>query len=217
MDKINAFCDSNNIFIIEDAAQAHGLTFKGNHTRAFSFYPGKNLGALGDGGAITTNDDTLAEVLFSIRNYGSNKKYHNDYIGVNSRLDELQAAFLNIKLPHLYTENEARKRIAKRYLSEIKNKKIELPICNNFNEHVFHLFVIRTENRDDLQEYLNSNGIETVIHYPIPPHKQKALLDYNDLNLPITEKIHDEVLSLPISSILQEAEITHIIATLNSY
>lgn len=217
MDKINTICDSHNILIIEDAAQAHGLTFKENHSRAFSFYPGKNLGALGDGGAITTNDDSLAEVLFSLRNYGSSKKYNNDYLGVNSRLDELQAAFLNIKLPHLQTENETRKKIAKRYLSEIKNNKIELPICNNFNEHVFHLFVIRTENRDDLQEYLNSNGIETVIHYPIPPHKQKALQDYNHLNFPITEKIHDEVLSLPISSVLQEAEISHIVSTLNSY
>lgn len=217
MDKINAICESNNLLIIEDAAQAHGLTFKGNHTRAFSFYPGKNLGALGDGGAITTNDDTLAEVLFSLRNYGSSKKYNNDFIGINSRLDELQAAFLNIKLPHLNTENETRKKIAKRYLSEINNKKIELPICNNFNEHVFHLFVIRTENRNDLQEYLNSNGIETVIHYPIPPHKQKALQDYNHLNLPITEKIHREVLSLPMSSVLLETEITHIITTLNSY
>lgn len=217
MDKINAICESNNLLIIEDAAQAHGLTFKGNHTRAFSFYPGKNLGALGDGGAITTNDNTLAEVLFSLRNYGSSKKYNNDFIGINSRLDELQAAFLNIKLPHLNTENETRKKIAKRYLSEINNKKIELPICNNFNEHVFHLFVIRTENRNDLQEYLNSNGIETVIHYPIPPHKQKALQDYNHLNLPITEKIHREVLSLPMSSVLIETEITHIITTLNSY
>ena len=217
MDKINAICESNNLLIIEDAAQAHGLTFKGNHTRAFSFYPGKNLGALGDGGAITTNDDTLAEVLFSLRNYGSSKKYNNDFIGINSRLDELQAAFLNIKLPHLNTENKTRKKIAKRYLSEINNKKIELPICNNFNEHVFHLFVIRTENRKDLQEYLNSNGIETVIHYPIPPHKQKALQDYNHLNLPITEKIHREVLSLPMSSVLLETEITHIITTLNSY
>jgi dTDP-4-amino-4,6-dideoxygalactose transaminase len=217
MDKINTICDSHNILIIEDAAQAHGLTFKENHSRAFSFYPGKNLGALGDGGAITTNDDSLAEVLFSLRNYGSSKKYNNDYLGVNSRLDELQAAFLNIKLPHLQTENETRKKIAKRYLSEIKNNKIELPICNNFNEHVFHLFVIRTENRDDLQEYLYSNGIETVIHYPIPPHKQKALQDYNRLNFPITEKIHDEVLSLPISSVLQEAEISHIVSTLNSY
>ncbi|MBP6128220.1 DegT/DnrJ/EryC1/StrS aminotransferase family protein [Flavobacterium sp.] len=217
MDKINAICASHNLLVIEDAAQAHGLTFNGNHTRAFSFYPGKNLGALGDGGAITTNDDALAEILFSLRNYGSNKKYHNDFIGVNSRLDELQAAFLNIKLPHLNTENEARKKIAKRYLSEIKNNKIQLPVCNNFNDHVFHLFVIRTENRDKLQEYLYKNGIETVIHYPIPPHKQKALQEFNHLSLPITEKIHQEVLSLPMSSVLSDEEITHIIATLNSY
>ena len=217
MDKINAICASHNLLVIEDAAQAHGLTFIGNHTRAFSFYPGKNLGALGDGGAITTNDDALAEILFSLRNYGSNKKYHNDFIGVNSRLDELQAAFLNIKLPHLNTENEARKKIAKRYLSEIKNNKIQLPICNNINDHVFHLFVIRTENRDKLQEYLYKNRIETVIHYPIPPHKQKALQEFNHLSLPITEKIHQEVLSLPMSSVLSDEEITHIIATLNSY
>jgi dTDP-4-amino-4,6-dideoxygalactose transaminase len=217
MDKINAICASHNLLVIEDAAQAHGLTFIGNHTRAFSFYPGKNLGALGDGGAITTNDDALAEILFSLRNYGSNKKYHNDFIGVNSRLDELQAAFLNIKLPYLNTENEARKKIAKRYLSEIKNNKIELPICNNFNDHVFHLFVIRTESRYALQEYLFKNGIETVIHYPIPPHKQKALQEFNHLSLPITEKIHQEVLSLPMSSVLSDEEITHIIATLNSY
>ena len=217
MDKINAICASHNLLVIEDAAQAHGLTFNGNHTRAFSFYPGKNLGALGDGGAITTNDDALAEILFSLRNYGSNKKYHNDFIGVNSRLDELQAAFLNIKLPHLNTENEARKKIAKRYLSEIKNNKIQLPICNNINDHVFHLFVIRTESRATLQEYLFKNGIETVIHYPIPPHKQKALQEFNHLSLPITEKIHQEVLSLPMSSVLSDEEITHIIATLNSY
>ena len=217
MDKINAICASHNLLVIEDAAQAHGLTFIGNHTRAFSFYPGKNLGALGDGGAITTNDDALAEILFSLRNYGSNKKYHNDFIGVNSRLDELQAAFLNIKLPYLNTENEARKKIAKRYLSEIKNNKIQLPIFNNFNDHIFHLFVIRTENRGTLQEYLYKNGIETVIHYPIPPHKQKALQEFIHLSLPITEKIHQEVLSLPMSSVLSDEEITHIIATLNSY
>ena len=217
MDKINAICASHNLLIIEDAAQAHGLPFNGNHTKAFSFYPGKNLGALGDGGAITTNDDALSEILFSLRNYGSNKKYHNDFIGINSRLDELQAAFLNIKLPHLNTENETRKKIAKRYLSEIKNNKIQLPICNNFNDHIFHLFVIRTENRGTLQEYLYKNGIETVIHYPIPPHKQKALQEFNHLSLPITEKIHQEVLSLPMSSVLSDEEITHIIATLNSY
>ncbi|MES2863615.1 MAG: DegT/DnrJ/EryC1/StrS family aminotransferase [Bacteroidota bacterium] len=207
----------HNLLIIEDAAQAHGLPFKGSHARAFSFYPGKNLGALGDGGAITTNDDSLAKVLFSLRNYGSDTKYHNDYIGVNSRLDELQAAFLSIKLPHLNAENEARQKVAKRYLSEIKNSKIVLPTCENDDNHVFHLFVIRTENRNNLQEYLWKNGIETIIHYPIPPHKQKALQEFNQLNLPITEKIHREVLSLPISSVLTDDEISHIISTLNCY
>jgi dTDP-4-amino-4,6-dideoxygalactose transaminase len=217
MDTIIELSNQYNLLIIEDAAQAHGLPFVGNHTRAFSFYPGKNLGALGDGGAITTNDDTLAEVLFSLRNYGSNKKYHNDYIGVNSRLDELQAAFLSIKLPHLNAENEARQKVAKRYLSEIKNSKIVLPTCENFENHVFHLFVIRTEKRGDLQDYLFKNGIETVIHYPIPPHKQNALQDYNHLSLPITEKIHEQVLSLPMSSVLTNDEISSIISTLNNY
>lgn len=217
MDKIIELGYQHNLLIIEDAAQAHGLTFKGSHTRGFSFYPGKNLGALGDAGAITTNDDKLAEILFSLRNYGSSTKYNCDYIGVNSRLDELQAAFLSIKLPHLNAENETRQKVAKRYLSEIKNEKIILPTCNNFNNHVFHLFVIRTENRDKLQEYLKNAGIETVIHYPIPPHKQKALQEYNHLSLPITEKIHDEVLSLPMSSVLSDDEISQIISTLNSY
>lgn len=217
MDKIMEIGFQHNLLIIEDAAQAHGLTFNGSHTRAFSFYPGKNLGALGDGGAITTNDNKLAEVLFSLRNYGSSKKYYCDYIGVNSRLDELQAAYLNVKLPHLLTENEARKNVAKRYFSEIKNSKIILPTCENIDNHVFHLFVIRTENRNQLQEYLLDNGIETVIHYPIPPHQQKALQEFNHLNLPITEKIHREVLSLPISSVLTEEEISYIISTLNNY
>lgn len=217
MESITYLSNQFNLLIIEDAAQGHGLPFIGNHARAFSFYPGKNLGALGDGGAITTGDDILAEVLFSLRNYGSNRKYHNDYIGVNSRLDELQAAFLNIKLPHLNAENEARKKVAKRYLTEIKNTKIVLPTFENFEKHVFHLFVIRTENREDLQDYLTKNGIETVIHYPVPPHKQKALPNFNHLSLPITEKIHHEVLSLPINSILTNDEITQIIATLNCY
>jgi dTDP-4-amino-4,6-dideoxygalactose transaminase len=217
MDQIMELGTNHNLLIIEDAAQAHGLPFEGNHTRAFSFYPGKNLGALGDGGAITTNDTELSEVLFSLRNYGSNKKYHNDYIGINSRLDELQAAFLSIKLPHLNAENDARQKIAKRYLAEIKNYKIVLPTCENFDKHVFHLFVIRAEKRDDLQSYLFKKGIETVIHYPIPPHKQKALQDFNQLSLPITEKIHHEVLSLPMSSVLSEDEISYIISTLNCY
>ena len=217
MDAIIALSNQYNLLIIEDAAQAHGLAFKGSHSRAFSFYPGKNLGALGDGGAITTDNDILAEVLFSLRNYGSNKKYHNDFIGVNSRLDELQAAFLSIKLPSLNAENESRQKVAKRYLAEIKNSKIVLPTCDNFDKHVFHLFVIRTENRDDLQEYLFKNGIEIIIHYPIPPHKQKALPDFNHLSFPITEKIHHEVLSLPMSSVLTNEEISNIITTLNCY
>jgi dTDP-4-amino-4,6-dideoxygalactose transaminase len=214
---INQIALQHNLLVIEDAAQAHGLLFEGNNPRAFSFYPGKNLGALGDGGAITTNDDELAKIIYSLRNYGSEKKYNNDLIGYNSRLDELQAGFLNIKLPYLDFENEARRLIAKRFLSEIKNPKINLPNCENFENHVFHLFVIRTKNRDNLQNYLAKNGIETVIHYPIPPHKQKALKHYNHLKLPITEKIHDEVLSLPISSALTEIEVSKIITVLNKY
>lgn len=217
MDIINAIAEKNNLLVIEDAAQAHGLQFVGNNARAFSFYPGKNLGALGDGGAITTNDNKLAEVLFSLRNYGSNKKYHNDYIGVNSRLDELQAAFLNIKLPYLNTENVARQKVAQRYFTEITNHKINLPSCEKLENHVFHLFVIRTEKREHLQNYLLANGIETLIHYPIPPHKQKGLLNFNHLNFPITEKIHEEVLSLPINSMLSDEEISYIIIALNNY
>lgn len=217
MEEITAISEKYNLLIIEDAAQAHGLSFVGKYTRAFSFYPGKNLGALGDGGAITTDDERLAELLYSLRNYGSDKKYHNDYVGINSRLDELQAAFLSIKLPYLDAENIARQKIAKRYLTEINNSKIVVPICEKMDNHVFHLFVIRTENRDELKEYLLKNGIETIIHYPIPPHKQKALQDFNTINLPITEKIHREVLSLPISSVLLHDEVSHIIATLNNY
>ena len=207
----------NNLLIIEDAAQAHGLKFKGNHTKTFSFYPGKNLGALGDGGAITTNDDNLAEILFSLRNYGSKTKYHNDYIGVNSRLDEIQAAFLNVKLPNLDNDNNHRITIAKRYLSEIKNNKITLPFLDFPNNHVFHLFVIRTQNRNELQQFLAQNNIETMIHYPIPSHKQKALENWNNLSFPITEKIHNEVLSLPISPVLTHDEVSFIIEILNKY
>lgn len=183
----------------------------------FSFYPGKNLGALGDAGAITTNDDALAEVIFSMRNYGSKVKYENEIIGVNSRLDELQAAFLNIKLGHLDAENESRRTIAKRYLSEIKNDKFVLPNWDFSQNHVFHLFVIRTDNRLALQNYLKECEVETMIHYPIPPHKQKALFTWNHLSFPITEQIHDEVLSIPMNSSLTKDEIDQIIQTLNQY
>jgi dTDP-4-amino-4,6-dideoxygalactose transaminase len=223
MEVINSIAKKHNLLVIEDAAQAHGAMWNeikaGNFGNAagFSFYPGKNLGALGDAGAITTNDDALAEVLFSMRNYGSKVKYENEIIGVNSRLDELQAAFLNIKLGHLDAENESRRTIAKRYLSEIKNDKIELPLWNQSENHVFHLFVIRTVNRLALQNYLKENGIETMIHYPIPPHKQKALTLWNHLAFPITEKMHEEVLSIPLNSTLRDDEIKHIVSTLNKY
>jgi dTDP-4-amino-4,6-dideoxygalactose transaminase len=219
MDKINAIAEKHSLLVIEDAAQAHGAEgFRGqNSVKAYSFYPGKNLGALGDAGAITTNDDGLADVLFSLRNYGSKVKYENEIIGVNSRLDELQAAFLNVKLPALDKENNSRREIAKRYLSEIKNDKIVLPFWDNSRNHVFHLFVIRTANRNNLKEYLFENGIETMIHYPIPPHKQKALNEWNSLSFPIAEKIHEEVLSIPINGTLTETEINKIITTLNNY
>jgi dTDP-4-amino-4,6-dideoxygalactose transaminase len=224
MDKINKIAVANDLLVIEDAAQAHGAVSNQKSTSsnqkssaAYSFYPGKNLGCLGDGGAVTTNDSDLAKVIFSLRNYGSETKYYNDYIGVNSRLDELQAAFLNVKLPNLDKENEQRRTIAKRYLSEIKNEKIILPNWDFSSNHVFHLFVIRTKNRTELQDYLNKNGIQTVIHYPIPPHNQKALKEYNNLSFPITQKIHDEVLSLPISPVLTIVEVDYIVKILNEY
>jgi dTDP-4-amino-4,6-dideoxygalactose transaminase len=223
MDKINEIAKDNNLLVIEDAAQAHGAISdfgkSGNvsSAAAFSFYPGKNLGALGDGGAVATNDAALAKTIQSLRNYGSQTKYQNECVGVNSRLDELQAAFLNVKLPNLDVENNTRKAIAKRYLSEIKNDKIILPFWDFSNKHVFHLFVIRTKNRNELQQYLLESGIQTMIHYPIPPHKQNALIEWNNLSFPITEKIHNEVLSLPISPVLTDEEVGFIASILNKY
>lgn len=230
MNAINHIAKKHNLLVIEDAAQAHGaildvaneeFEFKkaGNLANAagFSFYPGKNLGALGDAGAITTNEDELAAVLFSMRNYGSKVKYHNEMIGVNSRLDELQATFLNVKLPYLDEENTTRRAIAKRYLTEIKNKKIILPFWNESDNHVFHLFVIRTENRKQLASYLKENGIETMIHYPIAPHHQEALKDMKSMCFSITEKIHDEVLSIPLNSGLTDVEAEEIILKINLY
>jgi dTDP-4-amino-4,6-dideoxygalactose transaminase len=228
MDAINEIAIQNNLLVVEDAAQAHGAIKNQeskikNHKSsvAYSFYPGKNLGALGDGGAITTNDDELAKVVFSIRNYGSEVKYYNDYIGVNSRLDELQAAFLNLKLPNLDADNEQRRTIAKRYLSEIKNKKIMLPTVSleepKQSNHVFHVFVIRTQNRTDLQNYLTENGIQTMIHYPVPPHQQKALQKWNKMTFSVTEKIHQECLSLPMSPVLTMDEVSFVIEKINKW
>jgi dTDP-4-amino-4,6-dideoxygalactose transaminase len=228
MDTINEIAFQNNLLVVEDAAQSHGaichqksIINNQQSSVAYSFYPGKNLGALGDGGAVVTNDDLLAKTIRSLRNYGSEAKYKNEYIGVNSRLDELQAAFLNVKLPNLDEENSRRKAIAKRYISEIKNDKIIVPSFSlqgtKQSNHVFHLFVIRTRNRDELQNYLLENGIETMIHYPIPPHKQKAFSACNNLSFPITEKIHNEVLSLPMSPVLTMEEVDFIVSILNQY
>ncbi len=223
MTAINQLAKTYNLLVIEDAAQAHGATLDGrkagnlSDAAGFSFYPGKNLGALGDAGAITTQDDLLAKTLFSLRNYGSEEKYKNEYIGLNSRLDEIQAGFLSIKLVDLDYQNQKRREIAQRYLSEVKNPKIILPLYDYSETHVFHLFVIRTANRQQLQEYLYKHQIQTLIHYPIAPHKQQALTHFSDLLLPITEKIHREVLSIPLSHVLTEAEVSEIIARLNQY
>lgn len=220
MDKINEIANQNKLLVIEDAAQSHGAFYdeKPNlNAVAYSFYPGKNLGALGDGGAVVTNDEELSKVISSLRNYGSTIKYQNDYIGINSRLDEIQAAFLNVKLPNLNAENKIRCSIAKRYLTEIKNTKITLPFWDFSANHVFHLFVVRCENRYELQDYLKQNGIETMIHYPIASHQQKALENWNYLSFPITEKIHNEVLSLPISPVLTAVEVDFIIQKLNEW
>lgn len=217
MNRINEIAVQNNLIVVEDAAQSVGVISNHQSAVAYSFYPGKNLGALGDGGAVVTNDVQLAKTIQSLRNYGSQVKYQNEYLGVNSRLDELQAAFLNVKLPNLDSDNEHRRIIAKRYLSEIKNDKIVLPFWDLSENHVFHLFVIRTENRDHLQRYLLENGIESMIHYPIPVHQQKAFSDWNHLSFPITEKIHKEVLSLPMSPVMKDNEVSCVIEILNKY
>lgn len=223
MVKINQLAEQHGLLVIEDAAQSHGAILNGKkagnwgHAAGFSFYPGKNLGALGDAGAVTTNDPELAKRLYSLRNYGSEVKYVNDHIGYNSRLDELQAGILNIKLPYADEEGRKRRSIVKRYLSEIQNPKIILPYYDFSENHVFHLFVVRTEEREKLTAYLNENGIGTLIHYPIPPHQQKALPQFHGLSFPLTEKIHREVLSLPLSSVLSDDEVTFIIQVLNNY
>lgn len=223
MDKINEIAKKYNLKVVEDSAQSHGAFYKdkrcGNlgDASGFSFYPGKILGALGDGGAITTNDDDLAFCLKAIRNYGSYKKYENMYKGFNSRLDELQAAFLRIKLKHLNEEIDKRRSIANYYLENIKNELIILPKIRAEKEHVWHLFVIRTKERDRLQKYLADHGIQTLIHYPIPPHKQNAYKEWNNKSYPITEQIHKEVLSLPISGVQTLEDTKRVVEILNDY
>ena len=225
MDAISKISKAHNLLIIEDAAQAHGaydtvLKKKcGNlgYAAAFSFYPTKNLGAFGDAGAVTTNDKELASKVAKLRNYGKESKYVNAILGVNNRLDEIQAAFLNVKLPYLDEENTIRRAIAKRYLSEIKNDKITLPYWNNTENHVFHVIVLKVEHRKKFETYLKENGIETLIFYPIPPHKQAALKAFEHLSFPITEAIHNKVISIPLNTAIKDKDVTYIINVLNAY
>jgi dTDP-4-amino-4,6-dideoxygalactose transaminase len=221
---LQTLASKHKLKIVEDNAQAIGGEWHGiksgnlGDAAGFSFYPGKNLGALGDGGAVTCKDNQLADTIRAIANYGSKEKYVNIYQGLNSRLDELQAAVLQVKLKYIDQENEARRHIALQYVSEIENTKIVLPIFpEDPNLHVWHLFVLRTNNRADLQAYLTKNGVQTLIHYPIPPHKQNAYKELNEMTFPITEQIHNEVLSLPISPVMDEAEVSKVIALLNAY
>jgi len=223
MENINKIAQKHSLKVIEDCAQSHGAVTNGRKAgnfgdaAGFSFYPGKNLGALGDGGAIVTNDDELASALRALANYGSHIKYQNKYKGVNSRLDELQAALLGVKLKTLDKDTEVKRTIANRYLNEINNDKVVVPKVTNQSAHVWHLFVVRTKDRDGLQQYLTDNGIQTIIHYPVPPHKQEAYKEWNELSYPISEQIHAEVLSLPLSPVMPVEEVNKVIEVMNNY
>lgn len=228
MKEILAVADEHRLLVLEDCAQAHGALVDGRragnwgHAGAFSFYPGKNLGALGDAGAVVTNDSDFAETVRALGNYGSHRKYENIYRGLNSRLDEIQAAILRVKLSHLDAETMARRRIAVSYASGIKNPLVRLPIpagvrLEDLDNHVFHLFVVRVKQRLEFQAHLRSAGVESMIHYPIPPHKQRAYGSFNVLTLPTTEKIHREVVSLPIGPTMATEEVAHVVDAVNSF
>jgi dTDP-4-amino-4,6-dideoxygalactose transaminase len=223
MDAINQIAKRYNLKVIEDSAQSHGAYFKDKRSgnlgdaSGFSFYPGKNLGALGDGGAITTNDDDLAQTVRALGNYGSHKKYENMYKGINSRLDEMQAAFLRVKLNFLDQEIAQRRMIANYYGEHITNEKIIVPMIERQDNHVWHLFVVRCDKRNALQNHLTQNGIQTLIHYPIPPHKQAAYKEWHSYSFPISEAIHNEVLSLPISAYQSLEETYKIVQVLNAF
>lgn len=223
MPAINSFAKTNGLLVLEDSAQSQGAAIEGKKcgswgdASGFSFYPGKNLGALGDAGAVTTNDDQLADVLTYLRNYGSKEKYRNEYAGTNSRLDEIQAAFLSVKLKYLDEQTSYRRTVARKYLAGIKNSLIKLPSCRSDEEHVWHLFVVRCSRRDELQQHLTKNGVQTLIHYPIPPHKQNAYQELQHLSLPVTESIHKEVLSLPMGPTITTSEINAVIDAINNF
>lgn len=229
MPEIMSIANEHDLLVLEDSAQAHGAAIKGKkagnwgHASGFSSYPGKNLGALGDAGAVTTNDDELAQAIRALGNYGSHKKYENLYQGVNSRLDEIQAAMLRVKLKHLDAETKRRRQIASAYNSGIKNPVVVLPVQNqelsiqSYHGHAWHLFVICTKHREALQNHLNKQGIQTLIHYPIPPHHQQAYKQWNDQSYPLTQAIHQQVLSLPISPVMTDDQVSTVIAACNSF
>jgi len=228
MPQLMALAEQHNLLVLEDAAQAHGASLNGKksgnwgHAAGFSFYPGKNLGALGDAGAVTTNDEVLAQTIRALGNYGSHKKYENDYQGVNSRLDEMQAALLRVKLHFLDRDTRHRQKIALAYAAGIDNNRIVQPIAGSATiegmaNHVFHLYVVRTSDRQALQQHLLDAGIQTLIHYPIPPHQQKAYCSWNQQKYPISERIHQQVLSLPISPVQSDTQTQEIINSCNQY
>lgn len=229
MPEIMSIANEHGLLVLEDSAQAHGAAINGRkagnwgHASGFSFYPGKNLGALGDAGAVTTNDDELAQTIRALGNYGSHKKYENLYQGVNSRLDEIQAAMLRVKLKQLDGETQRRREIAAAYNSGIKNPAVVLPIQNrelniqNYQAYAWHLFLIRTQYRSALQQYLSEQGIQTLIHYPIPPHQQQAYKQWSDQSYPLTEAIHQQVLSLPISSVMTDQQVQAVVVAVNSF
>lgn len=221
--KIGELCKKYNLKLVEDNAQAHGCKFEGIRTGALgdaaghSFYPGKNLGAFGDAGAVTTNDKEVADCIRALANYGSQKKYVFMYKGKNSRLDEMHAAVLDVKLRHLDDDNKHRQEIAKYYYEHINNSKILLPIRLDDENNVYHIFPVLCEQRDALQKHLTDNGVQTLIHYPIPPHKQECYKEWNDKSLPITEKIHNQELSLPISPVMTIEEAAEVVKVVNAF
>lgn len=222
-EKIGELCKKYNLKLVEDNAQAHGCLYNGRKTGSLgdaaghSFYPGKNLGAFGDAGAVTTDDKELADTIRALANYGSQKKYVFRYTGRNSRLDEIQAAILDVKLRHLDEDVALRQSVAKRYCSEINNPKVITPAIEEWTAHAFHLFPVRCAERDRLQQYLTEQGVQTIIHYPIPPHKQECYSEMNDLSFPITEQIHNEELSLPISPVMTAEEVSKVIEAVNNF
>ena len=225
MDKITSFCKKHDLRLVEDCAQSHGAKFDGKTTGsfgdfgAFSFYPTKNLGALGDAGAICTDNDELAEMARAWRNYGSEKHYHNKYTGINSRLDEIQASFLRIKLRHIEEITEKKRRLAKMYFDGLDKNKFILPLIDERYFDVYHIFQIRHKNRDELKQYLLDNGIKTEIHYPVAPINQEGYKDIfkNQKPTPIAEEIHNTVLSLPVSYGTTEEEVKRIIEVINNF